>query len=362
MGMYNKITPVCSRMNISMNLGYWEMVIIAIFLLIQPNKIQAQINVVDNSLGQNEIDPYSFLVGGHYYGNSSNTTGLPANTVLANLDFINADLFGFHIALGDVFLDVRNDFPLYKKKFFDKIKCPFYIAVGNHDISGSFFEDEIGKTSLQFTFGSDVHVILDTEKNDGSIIGDQLALLERTCNSDCDNIFIYSHRPVWSEEDPEMKGLFKDNTTSTFGLNYKEDVLPLIQSVNDSVNVFWMSGSLGGSAPASYFYHRRGNIHFIQTAVRGIKRDGVLQVAVDNGAVSFKPVSLTGQNLMSLESYDLAFWRSEHPKEEFNPRLIKLYLINMVSHRYFWYGIIFALLSISIFGIMRRRTKMKNGS
>ena len=347
----------CSSRNNFIELGYWEIIMLGIFFLIQLNSIQAQINVVEKNLNHSKINHYSFLVGGHYYGNASNTTGLPVNTVLANLDLINADLYRFHVALGDVFLDVRNDISLYEKKFFSKIYTPFYIAVGNHDVSGSFFEDEIGKTSVQFTFGNDVHLILDTEKNDGSIEGDQLALLKRTCNSDCQNIFIYSHRPIWSEEDSEMKGLFKNNTTSTFGLNFQEDILPLIQSVNDSVNVFWMSGSLGGSAPASYFYHSSGNLHYIQTAVRGIKRDGLLQVSVDNGAVSFKPVSLTGQNLMSLESYNLAFWRDAHPLETFNPRLIKLYLINMFTHRYFWYGIVLTLLLFTVSILILKRIR-----
>ena len=354
--MDNNRIPFCSSRNYSVETGCWEIIVIVLFLFIPTNKIQAQINFVDSSVTQDEINQYSFLVGGHYYGNSINSTGLPANTVLANLDLFNADLYRFHVALGDVFLDVRNDFPLYRNKFFDKIHTPFHIAVGNHDVSGSFFEDYIGKTSLQFRFGSDAHVILDTEKNDGSIIGNQLALLKRACNSDCQNIFIYSHRPVWSEEDTEMIGIFKDNTSSTFGVNFKEDILPLIKSVDDSVNVFWMSGSLGGSAPASYFYCKRKNLHFIQTAIRGKKRDGVLQVSVDNGNVSFKPISLTGQNLNSLESYNLAFWRAEHPKEEFNSRLIKLYLVNMASHRYFWYGIMFtSFLGIIGFIFFRRR-------
>jgi len=312
----------CSSRNNFIELGYWEIIMLGIFFLIQLNSIQAQINVVEKNLNHSKINHYSFLVGGHYYGNASNTTGLPVNTVLANLDLINADLYRFHVALGDVFLDVRNDISLYEKKFFSKIYTPFYIAVGNHDVSGSFFEDEIGKTSVQFTFGNDVHLILDTEKNDGSIEGDQLALLKRTCNSDCQNIFIYSHRPIWSEEDSEMKGLFKNNTTSTFGLNFQEDILPLIQ-----------------------------------TAVRGIKRDGLLQVSVDNGAVSFKPVSLTGQNLMSLESYNLAFWRDAHPLETFNPRLIKLYLINMFTHRYFWYGIVLTLLLFTVSLLILKRIR-----
>ena len=118
-----------------------------------------------------------------------------------------------------------------------------------------------------------------------------------------------------------------------------------------------MSGSLGGSAPASYFYHSSGNLHYIQTAVRGIKRDGLLQVSVDNGAVSFKPVSLTGQNLMSLESYNLAFWRDAHPLETFNPRLIKLYLINMFTHRYFWYGIVLTLLLFTVSLLILKRIR-----
>lgn len=341
-----------------------RLIIIVIFMLVQHITAFDQINVVDSSDAQNAGNNYSFLVGGHYYGNSNNQTGLPANSVLANLDLFNSELYSFHVALGDVFLDVRNDLFLYQNKFFAKIKTPLYIAVGNHDVSGSFFEEQIGETSFQFKYGTDIHLILDTERNDGNIIANQLELLKNTCNCSCKNIFIYSHRPVWSENDQEMVGVFKDNTKSLFGSNFEDEVLPVLKSVDESINVFWMSGSLGGSAPASFFYHEIANFHFIQTAVRGLKRDGVLQVNSNNGVVSFEPISLTGQSLKQLESYDLAFWRSNHPKEEFNTRLIKLYLKNMISHRYFWYGSIFSLFSISIVFIYfkRRRAKIKDGS
>jgi hypothetical protein len=304
---------------------------------------------------------YSFVVGGHYYGNSSNQTGLPANTVLANIEMLNSPENAFHVILGDVFLDVKNDFPLYSEKFFPYLNRPVLIAVGNHDISGTYFEENVGPTYFKFNYGADLHIVINTEQDDGSIVDEQLEFLSNACSSEAKNIFIYSHRPIWSEDNENMEGIFIGNTVSVLGNNFADKVLPILEAVDSNTNVYWLSGSLGGNAPASFFYHKSANIHFVQTAIRGLKRDGILKVTSTNGTVSFTPMSLTGEKLSTLEGYNLDFWRNNHPEKEFNFRLTKLYLKNIVLHRHFWYGAISMLAVVLVLmQLLKRRRKTKN--
>jgi len=342
---------------------YYAVLLSLTIILFMTAESLAQINDVSSLNSSCGDTNYSFVVGGHYYGNASNQTGFPANTVMANMDIFNSVDNAFHVIVGDVFLDVKNDFPLYQKKFFKQLKRPVFIAVGNHDVSGSYFGENIGETCVQFKYGNDMHVVLDTEKDDGSILNNQLSILKTACNSNSANIFIYTHRPVWSEENMEMQDVFKHNSKSDFGVNFKKEVLPILEGVDDGTQVYWISGSLGGSAPASYFYHRTGNLHFIQTAIRGLKRDGILGVKSIEGKITFNPISLTDQNLDQLESYNLLFWCTSHPKVEFNPRLIKMYLTNIAFHRYFWYGFVAAVVIMCLFIIFikRRKSKINNG-
>jgi len=304
---------------------------------------------------------YSFVVGGHYYGNSSNHTGLPANTVLANIELLNAPENAFHVILGDVFLDIKKDYPLYAEKFFPYLNRPVLIAVGNHDISGSYFEENVGLTYFKFNYGSDLHIVINTEQDDGSIVDEQLEFLNKACSSKAKNIFIYSHRPIWSEGNGDMEGIFIGNTVSMLGNNFADEVLPILEDIDSSTNVYWLSGSLGGNAPASFFYHKSANIHYVQTAIRGLKRDGILKVTSANGTVNFRPMSLTGAEVSALEEYNLEFWRNDHPEKEFNFRLTKLYLKNIVLHRYFWYGAMSMLaMVLLLMQLLKRRRKTKN--
>lgn len=309
-----------------------------------------------NKFTPSDTNHYSFIVGGHFYGGNTNSTGLPTNTVLANLHVFNDTSNHFTICVGDMFKDRDKDVPLYKDYFFSKLKRPIFNALGNHDITGTIGTKENPQTAL-WKYGPDVHVVLNTELDDGSIIGNQLELLKEALNSGAENVFIYSHRPVWAEEDIEMEGIFKNNTRSRFGVNFNSEIKPLLEAVEPKTNIFWFSGSLGGDAPASFFYHEVGNIRYMQTAVRGLKRDGVIKVESKLGKVSFQPISFTGESLQSLESYNLDFWRTSHPEEEFNYRLIKLYLEEMVFHRYFWYGVLYTILAVVVIAWWRKRKR-----
>jgi Calcineurin-like phosphoesterase len=315
-----------------------------------------------------EIDSsnnYSFIVSGHFYGGSTNSTGYPANTLLANLDWINDSDNNFLICLGDLFKDVQNDIPKYQSSLFDELNLPLYNAVGNHDLSGNIFQENFGETSYYFQAGNDIHLILDSEQDDGDISGNQLELLKKAIEVakglDEANLFIYAHRTLWKEAYPEMESVFNDNTQSLTANNFEDEIKPLLEKAAEQMNVYWFAGSLG-NAPASFFYHHdeKSKLTFIATAIRALPRDAVLEVSVNEGDVSFNTHSLTGQELEPVESYNLDFWNETSAEEPFNWRLVPLYFKNTLLHRYFWYGVLwttFGFLFILLFKKWRAKRK-----
>jgi hypothetical protein len=313
------------------------------------------------------VSNYSFIVSGHFHGQSNNGSTFPASTVLASIDTLNKLNPTFLMSLGDLFLDV-NDVYLdhYKSSLFSKIKFPLFNAVGNHDLSnGNRYEKEYGKSFFSFSVASELYIVLNTEINDGSIDGEQLSFLkssvEEAKKSKIKNIFIFTHRPIWAERIDKYKHLFLENTRTAIGTNnFMEEVLPLINTISNSKNVFWMSGSLGGG-PASFFYDKNdeNKIVFIQTAIRDTPNDAMLNVSVNNGVVKLNGISLTNQQLNAIESYNVEFWSKDtKPSVEFSFRLMPLYIKSMLLHRYFWYGVGFTFLCfISIRFFIKSRKK-----
>jgi len=308
---------------------------------------------------------YSFLVSGHWHGASSNVSGFPASSVLANLYAFNQSGASFIALTGDLFLDVTKDIPNYEQSLFKKINVPLFNAVGNHDISGDVYEQRFGSTWFSFSIHHQTFVFLNTEVNDGSIKGEQLDFFlqeieDAKSNPDIKQVFVFSHRPIWSEEDEELKALFNDNTKADFSVNYNEEILPALQSLSSSKVVYWFSGSMGAAAPASFFYHQKQkNIFYIQSAIRDLQRDAVLKVNVKNDELSFETVSLNQNSAPQLENCGIELWKSDAGEPEFNYRLIPLYIKQMLFHRYFWYGILSCIIVWLLYRLIVRIVRKK---
>ena len=259
------------------------------------------------------------------------------------------------MCLGDLFLDVKNDIPYYESSFFTQLKVPLFNTVGNHDISGTTYEDNFGQRTNTFLIEKDYHLIIDTELNNGDLGEEQLNLLKKAKDlaneGSIENLFVYGHRTLWVDHYEEMNGLFADNTQSLMGNNFKTDVIPILKEIGKTTNIYWFAGSLG-NAPASFFYHKDEdrNINYIATAIRGLPRDALLHVSSHNGIISFDTESLTGQDLLTLEEYNVDFWQENaNITPPFNWRLVPLYIKNAVLSRYFWYGFL-SFLSIILLG------------
>jgi hypothetical protein len=289
---------------------------------------------------------YSFWVSAHFYGGEGNKSGYPASTILGNISMLNNSAERFVVCNGDMFKDVQNDIPTFQKSFFQFLRKPLFNAVGNHDISGNVYQENFGDTYSSFVYHNDLYILLDAELENSSIAGEQLEWFLKTLKTarKGNPIFIFSHRPIWAEDHPVLGNVFPDNTKALTGSNFPSAIEPALKTQQASNAIYWFSGSLG-KAPASFFYYEEEGteIHYIQTAIRDIKRDALLSVSVSDEQVVFKTVSLTGQKLEPLEHYDLEFWMQDRPTEEFNTRLIPYYVRLMATHRYFWYGVLYTL-------------------
>lgn len=305
---------------------------------------------------------YRMLFSGHFYGGSHSRSGYPAATVIANVDTLNALGAGLMLLTGDLFVEPARDARRHKAALYDRLSMPVYNAVGNHDLTGGRYEELFGATFMAFDRGPDRIIILDTERDNSRILGPQLSLLEEAA-ADAEagrlrHIFIVSHRPVWAEDDRAMNILFRHNTRSMMGTNFERDVAPLLDRMRSKATVYWVSGSMGGYAPASVFHHEEAQgLFFLQTAIRDEPRDAVLLADVGEEGVHWQLLSLTGSKVGAVEDYDAAYWRKHMGSvgEGFNWRLLPLHVRNTVTHRAFWLGGAFALLVMLLLRHLLRR-------
>lgn len=305
---------------------------------------------------------HRMVFSGHFYGGSHSRSGYPAATVLANVDTLNALGAGVMLLTGDLFVEPVSDAQRHGAALYRRLNMPVYNAVGNHDLAGGRYEELFGATFMAFDRGPDRIIILDSERDNSKILGPQLELLEQAARDAGEgrlrHIFIVSHRPVWAEDDRELGELFRHNTRSMLGTNFERDVRPLLDRMRSHARVYWVSGSMGGFAPASVFHHEEAEgLFFLQTAIRDEPRDAVLVADVGEEHVRWWLVSLTGSKVGNVEGYDAAYWRKHMgvAGEGFNWRLMPLHVRNTVTHRAFWLGGALALLAMAVLRRLLRR-------
>lgn len=303
---------------------------------------------------------YRLVIGGHFHGASTNASGFPAATVLANIDAINATQANVLLSTGDLFLQPDKDSARYTSALFQRLQLPLFNAPGNHDLEGRAFRTPMPQ---RIDMGKDRIILLDTERDNSDIKDDQLAMLEdlaaEVATVKPDRVFIVSHRPVWAEDEPRYSALFSGNTRSLTGNNYKRDVWPLIKRMAASTEVYWISGSMAGRAPASLFFQEHDtHITYIQCAVRDQLRDALLIADVDASGIRWKLWSLTGEETFPVRTYDAAWWEARQSKvEPFNWRRVPFLVKKNLTSPVFWYGASTALLLALAISFVRRRTR-----
>ncbi|MCB0792660.1 MAG: hypothetical protein H6595_02650 [Flavobacteriales bacterium] len=284
---------------------------------------------------------FRILIGGHFHGASTNRSGFPAGTLLANLDTINALGAQLMLSTGDLYLDPVRDHDRYARAFFDRLRMPLFNAPGNHDV-----REGMERRAQRIHAGRTEIVLFDTEAHDSDLAPDDLATLDSLFlladAASCDRVFILSHRPIWSEGDPRYADLFPGNTHALGGINFAAEVRPRLERIGARVPVFWISGSMGGSAPASIFMRSEGNgITFMQCAIRDELRDALLIADIGSDGVRWQALSLTDRHLAAPETYDMDWWR-EHQRgsQDLNWRLLPYLMRTTVLHPAFRWGML----------------------
>ena len=308
------------------------------------------------------LPTYKFLVSGHWYGASTSRSGFPASTVLGNVEKFNATGASFFLLTGDIFQNAKSDQARYTSALYDRLRIPLFNAVGNHDLDGGYYTGLFGSTSMQMEFYGDRYIILDTERDDSSIKGDQLAMLE-TAAADAEAgklryIFITSHRPIWAEAG-NYADLFPNNTRSVAGCNYDSEVLPLIRRMMKHAEVFWVAGSMGGTAVSSILFETpEPKLHYVMSSIRDEARDAVLLAEVGPDSVRWEAIGLTGKWVGPVHEYNAAWWRANAGRPTgFEWKLLPYYFKSTVLHRAFWIGAGSTLFLVMLVRALLRRRR-----
>jgi len=137
-------------------------VVLSFVLFSYAASIDSSFNGINLDLDE-KLEKYSFLVGGHLYGDPSTHSVFPSASLLANIDMINGSGAKFFVSLGDN-VRLTNYFSHYHKAFTSKLTLPLFNAIGNHDVTDrKMYEARFGKTYYHFVFNNALFVFLDSD-------------------------------------------------------------------------------------------------------------------------------------------------------------------------------------------------------
>lgn len=282
-----------------------------------------------NKTGFRVSDPqaYQFLVAGHIYGSHSDNASRPAATLLQNLTAIQQMDINLIVLLGDSVNDsTPGDFLVLEKNFLNQLGIPIYNAIGNHDIRNngrSSYEERYGPTYFTFRYGPAQMIVLDTELKDCSIVGKQRDMLATTLHkaskdSSIAQIFVFMHKVIFLEQfplllDSENPQVKPNDGSITCEKNYlsllEKNFLPAAK-LKPVYLISGDTGAYGGNFSPFYEKHPDAYLYTIATGIGDTPQDSVILISIDRSDISFEVMSLTGETLNPLETYDLTYWES----------------------------------------------------
>ncbi len=330
---------------------------------------------------------YVFFAGGHLYGYPS-TSIFVAPSLLSSINEINKNKPHFFVSLGDNYRNADSlTISVFKQTFAEKLNCPFFITVGNHDVSkravfNSFFGNN---TWYSFYYSNDIFIFLDSEIDDGKIVAEQLNFLKTKTkeiidNNTIKNVFIFCHKLIWTIQDTTFKIVY-ENTNDVNGYKYNDnflkEVFPLIQKMALNHNVYFMSGDIGVELKNKrygfpLFYHKvkNTNITYIANGIGDNNKDLILKIDVDiQGNVKINTFALTPYEWKNIENYGLNFWKSffknkpNYPSQnvkidEKNFSVIRK-IKNIITNKYFYSGLFIGLILMSFLFLIKKKNNEK---
>jgi len=256
---------------------------------------------------------YAFLVAGHTYGATGvNNPGVhpPFKSLFPHINSLGLD---FGVFTGDIVIhSTASDWDEVEADL-DELKMPVHFAVGNHDMTNrDLFVSRYGPTYYGFETHTDLFVVLDSELDECSIVGDQLTFLESTLDSTlAQNVFIFVHKVLWVAEGTPYYVL-RDRVNGPkeydFRSNFWTAIIPMLQELEAQVYV--IAGDVGVSWAMSLFYDEYENIRFVASGMGGAEEENFTVFHVRGESVQITAYRLDGQPLKlgAVQAYDLSYY------------------------------------------------------
>lgn len=253
---------------------------------------------------------YSFFVAGHAYGSTDNYQGGLYDPFLEKLDTINGDdNMEFGVLLGDV---VKHSEPKYWDLLdadMKRIKCPFYLAPGNHDVMDSLnlMNRYFDQTEAIWNDHNDLFILLDLNEGDWNVSDEQFSHIEESIadhDASKGNIYVFTHQLFWRDHERYNKIGINSKEGMADTLTFWTRLAPLFQKLE--CPTYFFAGDVGAFDWATFAFHDElQNLTFIATGMGGAKGDNFIIADVhENKQLSFRLISLDpSKELGALEDY-----------------------------------------------------------
>lgn len=286
-------------------------------------------------------DGFSFLVGGHLYGNPGALSAVPSQTLLAQVHAIRNSPDQFLVATGDLFRAFTPTMIVPTMELSRFIEKPIFNAPGNHDYVPGEYEEAFGSSFGSFQHGNALFVLLNSERQPWHFDREQIDMVQSTADwvlkqPGIDHVFYFAHKVVFAVDEPRYASLLQ-NCNGRDGLdgtsNFASDVLPTLRRVAAEKRVLWFCGDLGVSWSFSLFYdeHKGDQITYLGCGLGGTASDCMIRVRVAGALLFVDPIPMhagaTIKNGLRIDqdisAYGPEFW-DQHFEKRSRERLPRL--------------------------------------
>ncbi len=264
-------------------------------------------------------DAWSFLLGGHLYGDPAGQDALAATLAEASAR-LAAGGDDFLFTAGDTFRASAEPWFSATLAGLAALRMPVFNAPGNHDVANrAEYERRFGPAWGAFVHRGCLFVQVDTEAPPWEIGGEQLAGLRATLRlaaerDDVRAVFCVGHKLVFSHRRRYFSLLLGANAhDGLVGPNrFVADVLPHLAVVARKKPVFWCAGDIGigRSLPLFVDHDETSGVTFVAVGLGGRPQDLLVRVRLAGGRVDLEPVGLGSEAPAPLADYGLAAWNA----------------------------------------------------
>lgn len=260
---------------------------------------------------------WSFLLGGHLYGDPAAQRALAATVVgaRARLGMSRDDLL---FAAGDTFRSASAPWLEDGLAGLGGLGMAVFNAPGNHDVGHrAEYEQRFGPTFGAFLHRGCLFVQVDTELVPWEIAGEQLGFLREVLGvaarrDDVRAVFCVGHKLVFSHRRRYFALLLGANAHDGLsGPNrFVVDVLPHLAAVARRMPVYWCAGDIGIGRSLPFFLDRdpTSGVNFVAIGCGDRPVDLLARVRIDAGKVAIELIGLGAEPPGALAEYGLDAW------------------------------------------------------